>query len=112
MVVTFVSACSGTWCAVRGRHVDVAERGRVLAVLRLELEDDVVLVQLREDRRDLSLAERAVERVVHRLRGDAEARGRVAIDREIRAQAAVLLVRRDVLQLRRVAQRFEQPAAH
>ena len=94
--------------AVRGRHVDVGERGRVLAVLRLELEDDVVLVQLREDRRHLPLAEGAVERVVHRLRGDAEARGRVAIDRQIRAKAAVLLVRRDVLQLRRVAQRFEE----
>src|SRR6266404_107679 len=38
-------------------HVDVLEGLRVLLEARLHLEDDVVLVQLREDRGHLALAE-------------------------------------------------------
>ena len=53
----------------------------------VDLEDDAVLVQLREDGRDLALAERVVERVVDRLRRDAEARRGVAVDHEPRLQA-------------------------
>ena len=53
---------------------------RVLLVLGLHLEDDAVEVELREDRRHLPLAERVVERVVDRLRRDAQARGGVAVD--------------------------------
>ena len=55
--------------------------------LRLDLQHDVVLVQLREHRRDLPLAEGVVERVVDHLRRDAEPRRGVAVDDE-RAPAA------------------------
>ena len=75
------------------------ERAGIALEVRLHLEDDVVLVQLREHRRDLPLAERVVERVVDHLRRDAEPRRRVAIDRQIGLQAAVLLIARDVAQL-------------
>src|SRR5207244_11243234 len=43
--------------------VDVLQRVRALLEGRLHLQDDVVLVQLREDRRHLPLAEGVVERV-------------------------------------------------
>ena len=45
-------------------HEDLVERGRGRSELGLHLEDDAVKVELREDDRDLSLAERVVERVV------------------------------------------------
>jgi len=41
----------------------------------IRFQDDVVLVELREDRGDLTLAERVVERVVDHLRRDAQAGG-------------------------------------
>jgi hypothetical protein len=56
----------------------------------------VVLVELAVDRRDLALAEGVVERRVDRRRGQAEARGAVAIDLDQRLDAVVLLVRVDV----------------
>ena len=49
--------------------------------VRLRFQDHAVLVGLGEDGRDDALAERAVERVVDRRRGDAQPRRRVAIDR-------------------------------
>jgi len=63
-----------------GRHVHVAQRALIVLILRLDFENDVELVGLRVDRRDLPLAERVVERVVDVLRGNAEAAGGVAID--------------------------------
>ena len=49
---------------------------------RLHFEHHVVLVELREHRRDLPLAEGVVERVVDHLRRDAQARGGVAVDHQ------------------------------
>ena len=72
--------------AVSGRNVDRRYGVRIAPVPRLDFQDDVVLIQLREDRRHLALAERAVQRVVDGLRGDAEARRRVAIDGNVGAQ--------------------------
>ena len=46
-------------------------------------EHDAVLVQLREHGRDLALAEGVVERVVDRLRRDAEPRRRIAVDHQL-----------------------------
>ena len=51
-----------------------------LLELGLHLQDDAVLVQLREDGGDLPLAEGVVEGVVDHLRRDAQARGGVAVD--------------------------------
>src|SRR5204862_3672756 len=56
-------------------HVDVLEGLRVLLEARLHLEDDVVLVQPREDRGHVELAEGGGEGVVDRLGGDAEGGG-------------------------------------
>ena len=50
------------------------------AIAGCDFEDHAVLVGLGEDRRDDALAEGAVERVVDRGGGDAEARGGVAVD--------------------------------
>ncbi len=69
---------------------------RRLLEARGDLQDDVVLVQLREHRRDLALREGVVQRVVDVLRGDAEARRRVAVDDKLRLQAFDLLVAGDV----------------
>ena len=91
-----VMAESGTWLAGGGLDVDRLQRVRVLLVGGRDLEDDVVLVERREDVRDLALAEGVVERVVDELRQDAEPRGRVAIDDERGLQPAVLLVGGDV----------------
>ena len=53
------------------------------------LEHHMVLVQLREDGRDLPLAEGIVERVVDHLRRDAEARRGIAVDDERRLKPPV-----------------------
>ena len=60
--------------------------------LRIDLQDDVVLVQRGEHRRDDALAEGVVERVVDRRRQDAEARRDLAIDRDIELRAGIRLV--------------------
>ena len=75
------------------------ERSRILRKLRIHFEHHVVLVQLREYRRDLALAECVVERVVDRLRQYAQTRCRVAIDHQLGFEPAVLLVGGDVAQL-------------
>ena len=50
------------------RHVHVAQRRRILLILRRDFENHVELIGLRVDRRDLPLAESVVERVVDILR--------------------------------------------
>ena len=81
-----VKALSGT-CAARrpsGRRCSSGPAGRLLEV-GLHFQHHVVLVQLREHGRDLPLAEGVVERVVDHLRRDAEARGGVAVDDQMRS---------------------------
>ena len=56
------------------------------------LEDDPVLIRLREDGRDDPLAEGVVQRVVDRAHADAEARGAVAVDGDVGGEAVVLLI--------------------
>jgi hypothetical protein len=86
---------------------DLSRFGALL-VARLHFEDDVVLVQLREDGRHLPLAEGVVQGVVDHLRRDAEPRGGVAVDRQGRLQATGLLIARHVAQLRQRAQLLDQ----
>ena len=69
----------------------------------------MVLIELREHRRDLSLAVRVVQCRVERLRRDAQAGRRVAIDREACLQPVVLLVAGDVPQDRQGLQPRDEP---
>ena len=85
--------------AARAAHVDELERLRFLRN-RHDLQNDPILVQLREHRRDLPLAEGVVERVVDRLRGDAQPRRRTSIDGQPSGEPLVLLVAAHVPQLR------------
>ena len=78
--------------------VELRQRGRVLLIARLRLQDHAVLVGLRIDRRNLALAEGVVERVVDRLHRDAEPAGGFAVDLDLHAQAALLRLRGDVEQ--------------
>ncbi len=87
--------------AAAGRtQIDVIELARIALELRRHLQHHVILVELGEHGRDLALAERVVERVVDGRGRDAEARGGVAIDHQMRIQAVVLLIGRDIAQLR------------
>ena len=64
--------------------------------LRLDLQNDVVLVERREHRRDDALAERVAERIVDRLRQYPIARRGVAIDRDVEQRSGICLVAGDV----------------
>ena len=95
--------------ASRAGDVDVPEGPRALPELGLDLEHDPVLVELGEHRGDLPLAEGVVERVVDRLRADAEPRRGAAIHHQRGAEALVLLVAADIGQLPPLAQHVHQP---
>ena len=76
------------------------ERAGVDLKSRIEFEHDVILVELREYRRDLPLAEGVVERVVDRLGRHPQPRGGVAVDAQRCARGGRLSIGRHVLQLR------------
>ena len=59
--------------AGRRAHVDVIQLRRIALKIRQRFQNDVILVQLGEEGGNLPLAERVVERVVNRLRRDAQA---------------------------------------
>ncbi len=80
------------------------------AELRLDFEDDVVLMGLRVEGRHLALTERVVERVVERLRSHAEARRGHAIDVERKRIPIRLLIGDDVLQLRELLELSDELA--
>ena len=85
---------------VRERHlhttaagnVDVRQVVRVALILRIDLEDDAILVALGIDRGNLALRIRVGERGVDILHADAIARGSRAVDRDIELKAALLAV--------------------
>ena len=105
-----LNADSGTWRAGRRADVDVPQRLGALPEARLDLHDDVVLVQRRVDDRHLPLAERVVERVVDQLRRDAEPRGRAPVDGERGLEPLVLQVAAHVDELRRRPEPLLEPA--
>ena len=90
-------------------HVEQLDRGGVRLELGRELHDDLVLVGRRVDRRDLARAVGGVERVLDRLRRDAERGGAVAVDLDVDLRVAQLQVGRHVLQARDA--RAASPAA-
>ena len=81
-----------------GAQVDVVELARIALKLRRDFQHHVILVELGEHGRDLALPECIVERVVDGRGRDAEARGGIAIDHQMRASPCVLLIGRDIAQ--------------
>src|SRR6267378_4300687 len=94
--------------AGRRMYINVFQIFRVLLELRVYFQDDVVLIQLREDSGDQALAECVVERVVYVGGKNPEARCRIAIDGEHREQALVLLIAGDITQLRQLLELFHE----
>ena len=90
------------------RHPQQADQGGVLAQLGRRFQHHAVLVGLGVNRADLALAEGAVQHVVHRLHGDAQARGGIAVHIHRHPQPAIALVAVDLAQLRHLAQPFDQ----
>ena len=90
------SVDSGTCWPARGVDVDVVQRFRPVLELRVDLQDDVVLVQGRVHGRDDALAEGVVERVVDGGGQDAVARGDIALDRDVEQGPGIELVGGDV----------------
>ena len=94
--------------AAGAADIDVVQLAGVLLKVGLDLQDDAILVQLGEDGRDLALTEGVVEGVVDELRGDAQTRGRAAVDGQVDLQPLVLLVAAHVPQLRQLLQGLHQ----
>ncbi len=93
----------------RGIQIDrVEDLGRRLQVRR-SFQHHVVAVLLGEVLRHLRLAEQVVDGGVDRRGGDAEPRGRIAVDGQVHRRAAGLLVGADVLQLGDRLQRRQEP---
>src|SRR6267154_1206085 len=73
-------------------NINIFEIVRVLLELRIYFQDDVVLIQLREDRGHEALAVSIVERVVDIGRKNSQARCGVAINGQHRDQPIILLI--------------------
>ena len=78
--------------AKRGADVNALERIGILLELRIDFQDDVILVELSEDGRDLALAEGVVKGVVDVGGENAEARSGVAVDGQCGEETLVQLV--------------------
>ena len=94
--------------AARRAHIDVLQSGGILLELWVHLHHHVILIQLGEDGGDLALAEGVVERIVDVGREHAEARSGVAVDDQRRQQTEILLVARDVPNLRQRLQPLDE----
>ena len=78
-------------------EVDVFQVIRGRAVRRVDFQDDVVLIELREQSGDLTLPEAVVQCVIDILSGQPQARCGGSIELERGDPALVLTVRRNVL---------------
>jgi hypothetical protein len=96
-------ASSGVGSPEAVRRLSLPSDSAVPSRPGLRLEDDAVLVGLGEDGRDDALAEGAVQAVVDRARGHAEARRGVAVDVDEGRQALRAGVAGDVAQLAALA---------
>ena len=86
--------------AADARHVEFRQHRRIALEFGQRFQHHAVLVRLTVDRGNLALAECVVQRVVDGLHRDAELTGTLAIDGDRCAQAAFLLLRRDVAEQR------------
>ena len=90
--------------AAGAADIDVVQLAGVLLKVGLGLQNDAILVQLGEDRRDDALTIGVVKGVVDELGGDAETRGRAAVDGQVGLQALALLIAAHVPELRQFLQ--------
>ncbi len=95
--------------AAGAADIDGLQLAGVLLKVGLDLQDDAVLVQLGEDGGHLALAEGVVEGVIDELRGDAQPRGRGAVDGQEDLQPLVLLIAAHVPQFRQFLEGCDQP---
>ena len=79
--------------------IDLRECCPVAAELRLNFEDDLVLIGRGIDCRDLPLAKGVIEGLIDQRGGQAEPVSRIAINIDRHRRRSILLVRGDVLQL-------------
>ena len=70
---------------------------------------DPILIQLRENGRDLALAKGIVERVIENLRRDTETRGGAAVYHQARQQPLVLLIVGDIAQHQQGLELLHEP---
>ena len=77
---------SAQWhrATTRRAHVNILQLGWILLELRHRFQNHMILIQLREERRNLPLTEGVVERIVNGLRRDSQARRCHAVDDERR----------------------------
>lgn len=75
---------------------------------RVDLHDDMILIDRFVDRRDLPLSKGIIKRVVNLTHDKAQARGRVAINRDIGLKACLLLIGIDVGKNATVLQGFNE----
>ena len=81
-------------------NVKLSQRRRILLIFRLDLQDNLVLVGARIDRRDLLRAISAVERILDLLRCDAQGRCFIAIYFDVELRIVLLNVTGHVQQSR------------
>ena len=77
-------------------NVDGLQKVRAFPPLLLQRQNHVVLIDRFVHHRNLALAESVIERRIHRLRREPEARRGVAVDNHVGGQAGILLVGTDV----------------
>ena len=83
----------------RRGEIELVEQARIRLQRRVDLQDDVIAVELREILRHLALADGVVDRRVDQRRLDAEACRPVAIDGQRRRGGVRLLIAGDVGEL-------------
>src|SRR5690242_20473632 len=91
-------------------HVNVLQLCWIALKVLHRLENDVILVRLCKQSRDLALPERVVERLIDLERRDSETRSSDAIDHERGLGSTGLLVGCDILKLRQRLQLRDKAA--
>src|SRR5713226_5820273 len=82
--------------AVGRLYIDIFQRIRILLKLRIDFQDNVILIELGKNGGDLALAKGIVKGVVNVGEKNAEARGGIAVDGERSEKTLVQLVAGDV----------------
>ena len=89
----------GNLRTVGGSYVNIFQRIGILLESRVHFQDDVILIELRENGGDQALSESVVKRVVNIGRKNAQPRSGVAVDGECGDEALVQVVASDIAQL-------------
>src|ERR1700751_3704235 len=86
------------FAAVVGAEVDIVQDARILLKLGIDFQHNVILVELREHGRYLTLTKRIIEGVVDSRSRDAQPRRRGPVNHKLNAETIVLLVGSDIAQ--------------